>query len=114
MNAVQTSEQVIKKVHVEASVLFAINHIPNVDAHTLERYLELVNLTGTFGSISQEELLQKMNLLIKHIPETCEHSLSTVGELLGINFPVQTESSKVVGRIGPAYEIEPQQMAVTQ
>ncbi len=99
----------IKKLHVEATVNFAINHIPSVDEDTLVKYLELVNVTGNFGSISKEQLAMKMLLIMKHIPNACEQSLRTLGELLEIPFPLDeamlsapVKNGKIVGSIAPA------------
>ena len=91
----------IKKLHLEATINFAISHIPSVDQATLEKYLELVNINGNFGTISEVELLEKMELIMRFIPNACDHSLRTLGELLGVRFPVAVENSKVVGTIGP-------------
>lgn len=100
--------QPIKKLHVEATVQFAINHIPNVDEDTLVKYLELVNVTGNFGTISKEQLALKMLLIIKHIPNACQDSLQTLGELLEVPFPsdsnedkMRPKNGKIVGTIAP-------------
>ncbi|MBN1992626.1 MAG: hypothetical protein JW953_07950 [Anaerolineae bacterium] len=82
-----TLGQKIDKRHVEATVLFAINNIPQANAVT--PFLELVNATGNFGSISTEQLIHKMNLLKKYVPETCTYSLSALAELLNIYLPEQ-------------------------
>ena len=107
-NDTTATNNTIKKLHIEAMVNFAINHIPNVDEATLLKYLELVNVTGNFGSISREQLTGKMLLIMKHIPDACEHSLRTLGELLEVPFPIDTEdvreqakNGKVVGAIAP-------------
>jgi hypothetical protein len=113
MNSGLNAGKDIKKVHVEASVLFAINHIPTIDKPTLEKYLELINITGTFGAITEEELLAKMQLMLKHVPQACEYSLSTVAELLGICFSRPAQQDKVVGRIGPALAGEPRRAAIS-
>jgi hypothetical protein len=78
--------QKINKRDVAATVLFAINNIPYTDEATLERFLDLVNATGNFGPVSHRELIQKMILLKKHVPQTCDYSLLTLAELLGIQF----------------------------
>lgn len=82
----------IQKRYVEATVYFTINHIPQADVSTLEKFLELINTNGNFGSITHQELLQKMGLLKKYIPETCEDSLMVLAELLGINWPMTTNT----------------------
>ena len=74
----------IQKRHLAATVQFAVNHIPQADEATLEKFLELVNVDGNYGSITTGELLQKMSLLKKFIPATCDDSLMILTELLGI------------------------------
>lgn len=104
----------IKKLHVEATVMFAVSHIPNVDERTLETFLELVNVNGNFGTISQTQLTEKMNLILKHVPNACEKSLYTLSELLAIHFPKNEkviENGKVVGIVPPVYEPELKQPA---
>ncbi|MBN1991377.1 MAG: hypothetical protein JW953_01640 [Anaerolineae bacterium] len=76
-----------KKLHVKTTVEFAINNIPDVDQGTLEKFLELVNATGNFGPITEIEIIEKMNLIMKYIPGACARSLLTVAELLDIRFP---------------------------
>lgn len=100
----------IKKLHVEATVNFAINHIPSVDEETLLRYLELVNVTGNFGSISKDQLVAKMGQVVRYIPDACEQSLYTLGDLLELPLPPKTAQAqsepdhhhdKIVGMINP-------------
>jgi hypothetical protein len=79
----------IKKLEIKETVLFAINHIPQVDQATLEKFLELVNATGTFGVISHEQILTKMALTLKYVPDACPHSLLILADLLEI--PKQKE-----------------------
>ena len=79
----------IKKRHIEAAVLFAINNIPHIDSTTLEKFVELVDVNGNFGSVSDQQIVQKMILLVKHVPSVCGYSLLTLAELLGICVPVQ-------------------------
>jgi len=78
------TDQEINKRDVAATVLFAINNVPHTDGTTLERFLDLVNATGNFGPVSHRELLHKMILLKKYVPETCDYSLLALAELLGI------------------------------
>jgi hypothetical protein len=80
----------IKKLQVSEAVLFAIDNIPDVDQATLEKFLELVNTTGTFGAMSHEQLRAKMRLTLKYIPNACPHSLLILADLLGI--PMSTFS----------------------
>jgi hypothetical protein len=76
------------KQHIEAAALFAIKNVPNIDQETLEKFLELVNITGNFGSISDVQLLQKMRLLSKYVPDICQYSLFIMTELLEIHLPI--------------------------
>jgi hypothetical protein len=85
--AIQKLGPEINKRDVEATVLFAINNIPQTDEATLEKFLELVNASGNFGPISHQQLIHKMNLLKKYVPEACDYSLFTLTELLGIYWP---------------------------
>lgn len=80
--------QKIDKRHIEATILFAIQHIPEVDVGTLELFLELVDATGgSFGSITDKQLLQKMIVLVKYVPGSCRYSLLMLAELLGVCLP---------------------------
>ena len=88
MTSIQS--QVINKRDVAATVLFAINNIPAADEDTLVRFLELVNATGNFGPVSHQELIEKMILLKKYIPDTCDYSLLALSELLGIQISLST------------------------
>jgi hypothetical protein len=74
----------IKKLYVSETVFFAINNIPEVDHTTLEKFLELVNATGTFGVLSHEQILTKMRLTLRYIPNACPRSLDILAELLEI------------------------------
>ena len=82
MSNIVTSAPEIKKLQVTEAVLFAINHIPEADQSTLEKFLDLVHATGTFGAISHEQLLNKMRLTLKYIPEACPHALLILADLL--------------------------------
>jgi hypothetical protein len=84
----------IKKLHVKATVEFAINNIPGVDQNTLEKFLDLVNATGNFGPINEDEIIEKMNLIMKYIPGACGRSLLTVAELLDIRLPQPTTNNE--------------------
>ena len=77
----------VKKLHLEAVVLFAINNIPQVEPNTLKRFLELVNADGSFGTISHDQILTKMSQVRKYIPESCARSLLILMDLLEISPP---------------------------
>jgi hypothetical protein len=59
-----------------------------VDVVTLERFLELINATGNFGSITDKQLLQKMTMLVKYVPGSCRYSLLALAELLDVCLPM--------------------------
>jgi hypothetical protein len=86
----------IKKRYVTETVLFAINNIPDVDRATLERFLELVNATGSFGMMTYDQILNKMRLTLKYVPNACSYSLRVLAELLEIPL-----SSSATGRYFP-------------
>ena len=81
--------QKIDKRHIEATILFAIQYIPQVDPGALERFLELVDASGSFGSITDRQLLQKMNAFLKYVPGSCRDSLLMLAELLGVCVPME-------------------------
>ena len=47
----------LDKKYITALTIFAINNIPDADETTLKKFLELMNTTGSFGSISEEHLI---------------------------------------------------------
>ena len=77
----------IKKLHLQEVVLFAINYIPQADTRTLKLFLELVNAGGTFGAISQEQILKKMQQVLRYVPDASVSSLLIVLDLLEIKSP---------------------------
>jgi hypothetical protein len=85
----------IDKKHVATVILFAIKHVPNTDEATLNKFLEMVNLTGSFGWITDEQLLAEMKLMMKYVPGSCADSLLTVIELLNVCVPLNIGSSNL-------------------
>jgi hypothetical protein len=79
----------VSKQQVETAVAYAIKNVPGVDAWTLQRFLEYVNVTGKLGSISKDELLEKMRLLRKYLPSSCRYSLLMLAELLELSPAMQ-------------------------
>jgi hypothetical protein len=77
----------INKRHISEAALFAINNIPEVDRTTLEKFLELVNTTGTPESISFMQLIGKMHLTLSHMPDACPYSLLVLVDLLETRLP---------------------------
>ncbi len=78
----------IKKLYIRDTVLFAIQHIPTIDQPTLEKFLELVNTTGTFGGMTHDQVLLKMHQTLKYVPNSCAKSLLILADLLEIDLPV--------------------------
>lgn len=74
--------QTIKKRQIAAAALFAAETIPGIDKKTLRRLVELVDVSGELAWITQQELQEKMRLLLKYIPGTCRFSLLVLAELL--------------------------------
>ncbi|MCB0194526.1 MAG: hypothetical protein KDJ65_21430 [Anaerolineae bacterium] len=91
-NAAETNHS-IKKLRLEETVLFAINTIPQVDTLTLKRFLELVNAGGTFGSITHDQIVRKMHLVLKYVPDASVSSLLIVLDLLDMAIPYQLAAS---------------------
>ena len=79
-----TGAKQVKKLQVKDAVSFAIENIPQADQLTLEKFLAIVNTTGTFGSLTHEQFREKMRFTLKYIPDACPHSLLIVAELLEI------------------------------
>jgi hypothetical protein len=90
MTATANPKNSIKKLYVSETVFFAINNIPLVDRTTLEKFLELVNATGTFGALSHEQILTKMRLTLRYVPNVCPRSLQILAELLDIPVDLAT------------------------
>jgi len=87
-----------KKNQISDTVAFAIDNIPSVDQHTLEKFLQLVHTTGTFGAITPPQLINKMRLTMKYIPNACAHSLLVIAELLELRGPGYPKmSAKLTG-----------------
>jgi len=76
--------QQISKLQIEEMVTFTIKNIPQCDPPTLKRFLELVNAGGTFGSMSQEQVLRKMQQVVRYIPGACAQSLLILLDLLDL------------------------------
>ncbi|MFC1975928.1 hypothetical protein ACFLXQ_05980 [Chloroflexota bacterium] len=86
-----TGVRKIDKKHIATVVLFAVKYIPKTNKVTLHKFLELINTTGSFGWITEQQLLAKMKLMLKHVPGTCEDSLLTVLEFLDVCVPLNLE-----------------------
>lgn len=84
-----TAVNEIKKLHLQEVVLFAMNHIPQADPRTLKLFLELVNAGGSFGAISHEEIMLKMQQVMRYVPNARATSLLILLDLLQIKPPAR-------------------------
>jgi len=84
---VVTPENGFKKLQLTDTVAFAIANIPTVHKETLEKFLQLVHTTGTAGALTPEQIINKMRLTMKYIPNACPYSLMVVAELLELKTP---------------------------
>lgn len=75
----------IRRESVQTAVTFAAHNIPGVDEDTLHKFLDFVNTSNDFGSITKHELLEKMRLIRKYVPNTCQYSLMMLAELLELH-----------------------------
>lgn len=78
----------IDKKHISSMASFAIRNIPDADEHTLNKFLELIHTTGSFGSITEEQLFGAMKLTVKYLPNACTFSLLTLLDLLSVYWPL--------------------------
>jgi hypothetical protein len=81
----------IEKRYIVAMSTFAIKHIPGTDPVTLEKFIELISVGGTHGSLSDKQLVEKMRIMVKYVPDTNLHSLLTLIELMDIYLPLQVK-----------------------
>jgi hypothetical protein len=66
---------------------FAVKHVQGIDRRTMRWLVELVEVSGDGGWITEGELLEKMRLLRKYIPGSCQYSMLVLAELLELNLP---------------------------
>ena len=78
----------IDKQHISAMASFAIRNIPEADERTLNKFVELMHTTGSFGSLTEEQLLGTINLTMKYLPNACAFSLLTLLDLLSVYWPL--------------------------
>lgn len=71
-----------KKMQLADTVTFAIENIPSVDKHTLDKFLQLVHTTGTFGDMTATQIMNKMVLTLKYVPNACLFTMKVLAELL--------------------------------
>lgn len=78
----------IDKQHISAMASFAIRNIPEADERTLNKFVELMHTTGSFGALTEEQLLGTINLTMKYLPNACAFSLLTLLDLLSVYWPL--------------------------
>ncbi|MCB0208472.1 MAG: hypothetical protein KDJ52_04065 [Anaerolineae bacterium] len=78
----------IDKQHISSMASFAIRNIPKADEHTLNKFVELMHTTGSFGSITEDELFGTIRLTVKYLPNACTFSLLTLLDLLSVYWPL--------------------------
>lgn len=66
---------------------YAVKHVQGIDRKTVRWLVELVEVSGDGGWITEGELLEKMRLLCKYIPGSCHYSMLVLAELLELNLP---------------------------
>lgn len=90
----------IKKQQLETAIAFVIEQVPDIDAWTLHKLLDYVNVTENFSSITKGELLEKMRLMRKYLPSACRYSLIMLAELLELETPF-TENDESLSSARP-------------
>lgn len=88
----------IDKKHLSAMTIFAVHNVPNTDQFTLHKFLELMNTTGSFGSITIEQIIAIMHWMLKNLPDTHKNSLLILIELLSawLSPAINSESDFVI------------------
>ncbi len=81
----------IDKKCIIARITFALKNIPEADTFTLNKLIELLNTTGTFGSITALQLLSEMHMMKRYIPQTCPKTLWMLLDLLKSCVPKTVE-----------------------
>lgn len=105
------NRQTIKKLHVKDTVIFAVKHVPETNQATLEKFLELVNTDGNYGYISQEQLLTKIGLALRYVPNVCLNSLLVVTDLLDVSLPLLTDDQAQAPFPELAVKVRPEKSA---
>lgn len=72
----------ISKLQIEQTVFFVISHVPNVDSTTLDKFLALINAEKRHVSWGYKELIYKVQLVLKYVPDACPYSLKVLLDLL--------------------------------
>ena len=94
MNRATMAQQTIEKRYITAMVIYAVKNIPGTDPTTLNKFLELVNVAGSHDWLSTQQLCDKMEIMIKYVPDTKVQSLLILAELLNVPFPEKLECGR--------------------
>ena len=78
----------IDRDQVTSLAVFVMNNIPDMDQYSLKKFLELMNTGPGSGWVSNKQLIATRNLLLKHNPRICTHSLAVLFEHLEIYLPL--------------------------
>ncbi len=89
-NRTAFSRQKIDRTQVAAMIRFVMNNIPDTDEFTLRKFMELMCVTGGYGVINPDQLLQIRHQILSYVPGTCKHSLQVLFELLGVQSPLNS------------------------
>lgn len=84
----------IDKKQISAMATFVMTNVPKTDEYTLKKFLELMNTTGLYGTITWTQLRQTIQLTKKYVPNTCDYSLNVLIDLLGVYFPLEGEMDR--------------------
>ena len=86
----------LKQAQVKEMILFAMTYLPQLDQTTLNQFMQLIDDEDIYGYISARELANKMQLILKHIPNACHHSLETLAELLDVQLQNPKATAKLL------------------
>ncbi len=73
--------------YIAGAADFAVKHVQGIDRKTMRWLVELIEVSGEGGWISEGELLEKMYLLRRYVPGSCRYSLLVLADLLELNLP---------------------------
>ena len=73
--------------YVAGAAKFAEKHIHGIDQKTMRWLVELVEVSGSSGWVTEYDLLEKMRLLRKYVPGSCQYSMLVLADLLELNLP---------------------------
>ena len=79
--------------YIASVAKFAEKHIQGIDQKTMRWLVELVEISGSGGWVTEYDLLERMRLLRKYVPGSCQYTMLVLAELLELNLPA------VVGNI---------------